>query len=56
MADRSWDDDTEFRRAVWRSRLMVAVASCCWLVVVGFVLLAVFGTGAFVTLVDVLDR
>ncbi|MEU1199180.1 hypothetical protein ABZ446_23560 [Streptomyces sp. NPDC005813] len=56
MADRSWDDDIEYRRAVGRSRLMVAVASCCSLVVVGFVLLAVVGASAFVALVDVLAR
>lgn len=55
MADQNWDDDTEYHRAVRRTWVMVALASCCSLVVVGFVVLAVFGVGVFVALVNVLS-
>ncbi|MFG2405313.1 hypothetical protein ACGFR8_13445 [Streptomyces brevispora] len=54
MTGQSWDDDTEYRRAKARARVMVAVASCCGLVVVGLVALAVLGVGVFVALVDAL--
>ncbi|MFE2518980.1 hypothetical protein [Streptomyces mirabilis] len=54
MADQNWGDDTEYHRAVGRAWVMVAVASCCSVVAVGFVLLAVFGVGVFVALVNAL--
>lgn len=55
MVDQNWDDDTRYHRAVGRAWVMVAVASCCSLVVVGFVVLAVFGVGVFVALVNALS-
>jgi hypothetical protein len=55
VIDQDWDDDTDYHRAVGRAWVMVAVASCCSLVVVGFVVLAVFGVGVFVALVNALS-
>ncbi|MER5907646.1 hypothetical protein ACGFY3_14915 [Streptomyces mirabilis] len=55
MVDQNWGDDTDYHRAVGRAWVMVAVASCCSLVAVGFVVLAVFGVGAFVALVNALS-
>ncbi|MFF8028262.1 hypothetical protein ACFZDJ_45720 [Streptomyces sp. NPDC007896] len=49
MVDQNWGDDTEYHRVVGRAWVMVAVASCCSLVAVGFVALAVFGVGVFAT-------
>lgn len=54
--DTSWDDDTEHRQAVNRTRLMVAVASCCSVVVLALVALTVFGVAVFVAVVDALSR
>ncbi|MEU0837584.1 hypothetical protein [Streptomyces sp. NPDC005969] len=55
MVDQNWDDDTDYHRAVGRAWVMVAVASCCSLVVVGLVALAVFGVGIFVALANALS-
>ncbi|MGW3665632.1 hypothetical protein [Streptomyces sp. NPDC005141] len=56
MSDEGWDDDAEYQRAIGRAWFMVAVASCCSLVVVAFVALAVLGAGVFVALVNVLSK
>lgn len=55
MVDQDWGDGTEYHRAVGRASVMVAVASCCLSVAVGFVVLTVFGVGAFVALVNALS-
>ncbi|SNX61630.1 hypothetical protein SAMN06272735_3373 [Streptomyces sp. TLI_55] len=54
VAERGWDDDSEYRRAVGRAWGMVALASCCSLLVVALVVLAVLGAGVFVFLVEAL--
>ncbi|WP_181387351.1 hypothetical protein [Streptomyces sp. Act143] len=54
MTERDWDDDSEYRRAVRRTWGMVALASCCSLLVVGLVVLAVLGAGVFLFLVEAL--
>ncbi|SFG22317.1 hypothetical protein [Streptomyces mirabilis] len=55
MVDQNWGEDTEYHRAVGRAWVMVTVASCCSLAAVGFVVLAVFGVGVFVALVNALS-
>jgi hypothetical protein len=55
MVDQKWGDDTAHHRALGRAWVMVAVASYCSLVAVGFVALAVFGVGVFVALVNALS-
>ncbi|MFE7327878.1 hypothetical protein ACFU8W_23320 [Streptomyces sp. NPDC057565] len=55
VVDQNWDDDTDYHQAVGRAWAMVAVASCCSLVVVGLVVLAVFGVGIFVALANALS-
>nr|WP_159059478.1 hypothetical protein [Streptomyces antibioticus] len=54
MAERGWDDDSEYRRAVRGAWGMVVLASCCSLLVVALVVLAVLGAGVFVFLVEAL--
>lgn len=56
MGDRDWDDDTEYHQAVGRTWVMVAIASCCSLLTLGLVALAVFGVGVFVAVVEALGR
>ncbi|MFI6491524.1 hypothetical protein [Streptomyces sp. NPDC050564] len=55
MVDQNRDDDTEYHRAMGRAWLMVAVTSCCSLLAVAFVVLAVFGVGVFMALADALS-
>jgi hypothetical protein len=54
VVERGWDDDSDYRRAVRRAWGMVALASCCSLLVVVLVVLAVLGAGVFVFLVEAL--
>ncbi|WP_406366249.1 hypothetical protein [Streptomyces sp. NBC_00645] len=56
MSGEGWDDDAGYQRARGRAWFMVAVASCCSLVAVVFVVLAVLGVGVFVALVDALTK
>ncbi|MEV5545210.1 hypothetical protein AB0L35_03595 [Streptomyces sp. NPDC052309] len=56
MVDQSWDDDTGYHQAVGRTWVMVAIASCCSLAVVGLVAVAVFGVGVFMALVEARSR
>lgn len=56
MSDEGWDDDAEYQRATGRAWFMVAVASCCSLMAVAFVALAVLGVGVFVALVNMLSK
>ncbi|NUO45612.1 MAG: hypothetical protein HOV82_26700 [Streptomyces sp.] len=55
MTEPGWDDDSEYRRAVRRAWGTVALASCCSLLVVGLVVLAVIGAGAFLFVVEALS-
>ncbi|MGH4029158.1 hypothetical protein ACQB60_09520 [Actinomycetota bacterium Odt1-20B] len=56
MLDQDWDDDTDYRRAVGRTRIMVVVSLLCSFLVVGLVATALFGVGFFLDLVDALSR
>ncbi|MFD7404454.1 hypothetical protein ACFV7R_17640 [Streptomyces sp. NPDC059866] len=56
MVDQNWDDDTDYHQAVGRAWVMVAIASCCSLVVIGLVAAAVFGAGIFMALTEALSR
>ncbi|WP_329338391.1 hypothetical protein OG866_26435 [Streptomyces sp. NBC_00663] len=55
VTEPGWDDDSEYRRAVRRAWGTVALASCCSLLVVGLVVLAVIGAGAFLFVVETLS-
>ncbi|MFF7490278.1 hypothetical protein ACFZBC_33010 [Streptomyces luteogriseus] len=55
MVDQNWDDDTVYHQAVGRAWATVAIASCCSLVVIGFVAVVVFGLGIFMALVEALS-
>ncbi|MDG9718534.1 hypothetical protein [Streptomyces sp. DH24] len=50
-----WDDDTDYHRAVGRAWVTTAFASCCVLVTLTLVVLAVFGAGVFLSVADALD-
>ncbi|MFF7751863.1 hypothetical protein ACFZCP_21995 [Streptomyces sp. NPDC007971] len=56
MVDQNWDDDTKYHQAKGRAWLMVAISSCCSLLVLALVAFAVFGVGLFVAVVEVLSR
>ncbi|WP_406726977.1 hypothetical protein WJ438_23390 [Streptomyces sp. GD-15H] len=56
MVDQDWDDDTEYHQAAGRAWVMVAIASCCSLLTLGLVALAVFGVGVFMALAEALSR
>ncbi|MFJ3307557.1 hypothetical protein ACIPSA_31605 [Streptomyces sp. NPDC086549] len=55
MADQNWDDDTEYRQAKGRAWLMVAISSCCSLLVLALMALAAFGVSLFVAVVEALS-
>jgi hypothetical protein len=56
MVHQDWDDDTDYHRAVGRAWGMVAIASCCSLVVIGLVAAAVFGVGIFMAVAEALAK
>ncbi|MFI1654971.1 hypothetical protein ACH4ZU_08625 [Streptomyces sp. NPDC020472] len=56
MHDQDWDDDSEYRSAVRRTRITMAIASVVTLLVVGVVAVAVFGISLFVDLAEALSR
>ncbi|MFE5832726.1 hypothetical protein ACFQ67_31255 [Streptomyces sp. NPDC056488] len=56
MRDQDWDDDSEYRSAVRRTRVMRAVALIVTLLVVGIVAVGISGVSLFLDLVEDLGR
>ncbi|MFE6456176.1 hypothetical protein ACFVP0_01730 [Streptomyces cinereoruber] len=56
MRDQEWDDDSAYRAAVRRTRIMMAIALVVSLLVLGLIALAVFGTVLFVGLAEFFAR
>ncbi|MFF8275072.1 hypothetical protein ACF05T_02985 [Streptomyces lateritius] len=55
MLDRNWDDDSDYRSAVRRTRIMMALASVVILVVIAAGVVAVFGVSLFLDLAEILS-
>ncbi|MEV6251290.1 hypothetical protein AB0M38_34770 [Streptomyces sp. NPDC051742] len=56
MRDQDWDDDSEYRSAVRRTRITMAIALIVTLLVAGLVAVGIFGMVLFVDLAGVLSR
>lgn len=56
MLDRNWDDDTDHRSAVRRTRIMTAIALGVAVLVIGIGVVAVFGVSLFLGVVEMLSR
>ncbi|MFD7228309.1 hypothetical protein [Streptomyces sp. NPDC059881] len=56
MHDQDWDDDSEYRSAVRRTRITMAIALIVTLLVAGIVAVAIFGISLFVDLAEALSR
>lgn len=54
MGEQDWDDDTGYRSAVRRTRIMTAIALATGLAVIALGALGVLGLWLFTTAVDVL--
>lgn len=54
MREQDWDDDTDYRSAVRRTRVMTAITLATGLAVIGLGALGVLGLWLFTTAVDVL--
>ncbi|WP_175412421.1 hypothetical protein [Streptomyces sp. TRM64462] len=56
MHDQSWDDDTDYKSAVRRTRITMAIALTVVLLVLGIGAVVILGISLFVDLVEVLGR
>ncbi len=56
MLDRNWDDETDYRSAVRRTRIMTAIALVVVLLVIGIGVVAVLGVSLFLDVAEMLSR
>ncbi|WP_171053013.1 hypothetical protein [Streptomyces marianii] len=56
MLDQNWNDDTDYRSAVRRTRIMMAIALVVALLVIGIGVVAIFGASLFLDLAETLSR
>ncbi|WP_435189404.1 hypothetical protein [Streptomyces sp. bgisy126] len=56
MREQDWDDDSEYRSAVKRTQVMMAIALIVTLLVVGIVAVGIFGVSLFFDLAEILGR